>query len=64
MTTVADKPYFTGIPMRCKACNTDYNGWMIANCTLAIAAAYMRAMSCPNCGADSHHQTIRTASNA
>ena len=64
MTIVADKPFFSGIPMRCNACNADYNGWMIANCSLAMAAAYMRAMRCPNCDADSNHQAIRTASDA
>ena len=64
MTIVADKPFFTGIPMRCNACQNDFNGWMIANCSLQMAAAYMRAMSCPNCSADSHHLAIRTKTTA
>ena len=63
---VADKPFFNSVPMRCNACSSDYNGWMITNCSLAMAAAYMRAMSCPcpGCGADSSHQAIRTDANA
>jgi hypothetical protein len=64
MTIVADRPYFCGIQMHCYACQKDYNGWMIANCTLSMAAAYMRAMSCPNCGADSSDQAIRTKTAA
>jgi hypothetical protein len=44
--------------MRCRACRADYTGWMIAGCTLDMAASYMRSMSCPLCGSGSEHQVI------
>ena len=64
MTATADKPWFSPIPMRCRACRADYTGWMIAGCTLDMAAAYMRSMSCPLCGSGAPHQAIITTPDA
>lgn len=49
MTIIADKPWFSSIPMRCSGCENNFTGWMITGCTLSMAAAYMRAMTCPHC---------------
>jgi hypothetical protein len=56
---IADKPYLSGIPMRCNQCSSDYNGWLLCGVHLGMAAAYMREMRCPACGADSGYLAIR-----
>ena len=62
MTTITDKPRLQPVALRCDACATPYDGWLLCG-PLDQAVAFLQAITCPSCAAGFRDQVIQSVSN-